>query len=164
MSASMTNGERRELELLTQSPQPAYKGHGNRARSGVQNRLVLDRGWARYLPNSVTAEMVEITEAGRGAFARTSRRGDDGVMVSPKMYFVQDTYTYAGGMVTWWGPDRVGHTTELNEAGVYAEEEARKLERGGGAKAIPVEVARACASMYVLGKRLRDAMKKLGTK
>ncbi len=163
MIAPTTKGERRELELLTQGPQPAYKGHGNRARSGVQNRLVLDRGWARYLPNSVTAERVEITEAGRGAFGRKSGKEDEGVIVSPKMCFLRDTRRTWGNKVVWWGPESAGYTSDLNEAGEYTEEEARDIGRNCNTAAIPVEVVRACSSMHVCDERLRDAMKKLET-
>lgn len=65
----MTKGERRELELLANGPQPAYVGHRNRARSGVQNRLVLTLGFARFLPTATKAETVEITDWGRSALA-----------------------------------------------------------------------------------------------
>ncbi len=75
----MTKGERRELELLEQAPQPAYVGHQNRARSGVQHRLVIVHKWARFLPLGKLEDMlrgdfpehmtVEITDAGRAALA-----------------------------------------------------------------------------------------------
>lgn len=74
----LTKGEKRELELLEHGPQPAYVGHQNRARSGVQGRLV-QRKFARFLPLGDLSEMlagrfsrardIEITKAGRVALA-----------------------------------------------------------------------------------------------
>ncbi len=64
---TMTPGERQELERLAVGPQPAYRGHQNRARAGVQNRLVLRDRFARYLPMATEAETVEITAACREA-------------------------------------------------------------------------------------------------
>ena len=88
----LTKGEAQELGLLAQGPQPAYAGHQNRARSGVQMRLV-QRKLARFLPLGDLTEMlagrfpehetVEITEAGRLSLATTvatpsDRGGSDG--------------------------------------------------------------------------------------
>lgn len=162
MSTSMTKGERRELELLTQGPQPAYRGHGNRGRSGVQNRLVLKHGWARYLPTATAAETVEITESGRAAFGGANGDGSEAKLAKPKMFFLQNTRNYVGNSVLWWCPGGAGYTPELDEAGEFSEEDARKRDGHHGIKAIPVEVARACSSTHVRGERLRDAMVKLG--
>lgn len=62
----MTKGERKELELMAATPQPAYVRHQNRSRSGVQYRL-LYAGLARAIPRATAAETFEITDAGRAA-------------------------------------------------------------------------------------------------
>lgn len=63
----MTKGEREELERLAIAPQPAYVGHGNRSRSGVQMRLALRDKYAEFLPRATAAETVRITDLGRNA-------------------------------------------------------------------------------------------------
>lgn len=41
-----------------------------------------------------------------------------------KLYYIQDCRSIVGNCAVWWGPNRAGYTCNLNEAGVYTEEEA----------------------------------------
>lgn len=76
-------------------------------------------------------------------------------------FHIWDTRSFVGNAVLWWGPNSSGYTTHLDQAGEYEEEEARRIERLRGTdRAVPVEIARACATMQVNADRLRDALGK----
>ncbi len=50
-------------------------------------------------------------------------------------YLVKSTkWTKNDGVETWWGPNRSGYTTYINEAGIYSEEEAKHLQDIHGKK------------------------------
>ena len=42
------------------------------------------------------------------------------------MYVIQDTRQYVGNSVLWWGPESSGYTTNIDEAGRYTLDEAKK--------------------------------------
>lgn len=44
--------------------------------------------------------------------------------VGDGLYYIQDTRGYVGNCVQWWGPERAGYTTRLDEAGKYPKDEA----------------------------------------
>lgn len=52
--AGLSVGELAELALLAGNQQPAYAGHQNRARAGVQHRLIFDRKFARFVHTAET--------------------------------------------------------------------------------------------------------------
>jgi hypothetical protein len=41
-------------------------------------------------------------------------------------YLIQDTRTYVGNCVLWWGPNWRGYTSNVNEAGRYTREQAMR--------------------------------------
>lgn len=58
--------------------------------------------------------------------------------------------------VTWWKPLRAGYTTDLNAAGRYTEEEARKiLGTGSCDTAYPLELVERAAKWVVDPAKLR---------
>lgn len=68
----------------------------------------------------------------------------------PRTYYIQDTRTICGNCAMWWGKDSSGYTCNLDEAGVYDEEEARRIEKIRGTdRLVPVEIARAIAVRHV---------------
>lgn len=44
-----------------------------------------------------------------------------------KYFYIQDTRQYVGNCVLWWCPNSGGYTTQIDEAGLYTEEEANKI-------------------------------------
>jgi hypothetical protein len=44
-----------------------------------------------------------------------------------KKYYIQCTEHYAFDFILWWGKERRGYTYDLNDAGLYSEEEARSI-------------------------------------
>jgi len=44
--------------------------------------------------------------------------------VDDGMYFIQDTRSYVGNCVVWWGKDSRGYTTNISEAGRYTHKQA----------------------------------------
>lgn len=74
-------------------------------------------------------------------------------------YYIQDTRSYCGDSVVWWRPKRQGYTFRLDDAGEYSEREARRIENLRGTdKAIPVDAARAAASLHVVAGDLWKAL------
>lgn len=49
--------------------------------------------------------------------------------MSDRRYYIQDTRTYFGDTILWWGPNGGGYTCKLVEAGLYTEEEAARIFR-----------------------------------
>lgn len=47
--------------------------------------------------------------------------------IHKKEYYVQDSRGYVGNAVSWWGKNRAGYTCDIDEAGIYNEEEAAKI-------------------------------------
>lgn len=45
------------------------------------------------------------------------------------LYLIQDSRSYVGNCVLWWGPNRCGYTTDITEAGLYSKEEAEQQHR-----------------------------------
>lgn len=70
--------------------------------------------------------------------------------MSEGLYYIQDTRSYGGDDVLWWGPDRSGYTYDLDKAGVYTEEEAQKICRlRGTEKMWPKNLVDRCAVRHV---------------
>ena len=44
----------------------------------------------------------------------------------PKQYYMQDTRKYVGNFVLWWRSGGRGYTTDIREAEVWSEDDARK--------------------------------------
>lgn len=64
-------------------------------------------------------------------------------------YYIRDM-TATGDLCLWWRPDRCGYTTDLDQAGVYSEDEANKIARIRGTdKPYPVESVSAVARRVV---------------
>ncbi len=74
-------------------------------------------------------------------------------------YLVKSTkWTKNDGIETWWGPNRSGYTTYINEAGVYSEEEAKYLQDIHGKKvcvAIPYNENMVKKGIMQLEKRIK---------
>jgi hypothetical protein len=71
-------------------------------------------------------------------------------------FFIQDTRSYHGNAVVWWGKDGKGYTSHLDEAWEVDEPTARKMEqRRDTDKAWPADVVRSAASLHVDIQRLR---------
>lgn len=45
------------------------------------------------------------------------------------LYLIQDTRSYVGNCVVWWGPDGRGYTTDVDVAGRYTFDEAMRQHR-----------------------------------
>lgn len=77
-------------------------------------------------------------------------------------FYIQDTRSYSGDAVIWWRPNRKGYTFNIDDAGLYEEEEARSIERVRGTdKAVPQEVAQAAIIRVVDATRLRSELGKV---
>lgn len=53
----------------------------------------------------------------------------DGVVVPTDGCYIQDSRSYVGNCMLFWGPNRSGYTTDIDEAGVYTLEEATRQHR-----------------------------------
>ena len=42
-------------------------------------------------------------------------------------YYIQDSRQYVGNCLLWWCPNHGGYTTQIDEAGLYTEEEMNKI-------------------------------------
>ena len=42
-------------------------------------------------------------------------------------YYIQDTRSYVGNAVVWWGHDNSGYTSYIEKAGLYTEKQAREI-------------------------------------
>lgn len=45
-------------------------------------------------------------------------------MKTPKLYYIQNGYV--GNAICWWRPNGGGYTTDINDAGRYSEEDAKR--------------------------------------
>jgi len=43
------------------------------------------------------------------------------------LFYVQDTRQYVGNCCLWWCPAGKGYTTQINEAGLFTEEECKRM-------------------------------------
>lgn len=48
-------------------------------------------------------------------------------MVSPKFYYIQDARKFVGDSFVWWSKDAHGYCLDLEDAGVFPEEEAKRI-------------------------------------
>lgn len=48
-------------------------------------------------------------------------------MADEQLYYVQDTRSYVGNCVLWWGKDRRGYVCCIDEAGLYTADEVRGM-------------------------------------
>lgn len=70
-------------------------------------------------------------------------------------FYIQDSRSYVGNCVLWWRTGGKGYTTHLDEAGVYEKEAAERICRNRSTEVmIPVDIARAAASLQVDAQRL----------
>lgn len=75
--------------------------------------------------------------------------------MSEQRYYIQDTRSFHGNAVVWWAPEGKGYTSHLDVAGLWTEDEARKIELNRTTdRAIPEDVARGAASLHVDAQRL----------
>jgi hypothetical protein len=44
-----------------------------------------------------------------------------------KLFYIQHTGCFVGNCILFWGPDRGGYTCDLDQAGKYPLEEARRI-------------------------------------
>ena len=83
-------------------------------------------------------------------------------MSDEKDHVIWYTDNYVGDCILWWGPDECGYTTDLDKAGRYTEEHAKRIEkRRGKEKAVPFKIAEAVCTRHVLAGRLRVALIKV---
>ncbi len=78
-----------------------------------------------------------------------------------EMFYILDSRSCVGNCALWWRPKGAGYTTQLEEAGLYTEKEA-KSHRGTDV-AIPESMAKACSVTHVRVERLREALDAAGT-
>ena len=45
-------------------------------------------------------------------------------MKKEEMYYIQDSRSFIGNSVIWWGIDSKGYTTDISKAGKYTKDEA----------------------------------------
>lgn len=65
-------------------------------------------------------------------------------------WLIRDTRGNPDGLVNWWGPNRCGYTTSLDDAGRYTEEDAKWQERSPSTDvAVPLERAMALSVRVV---------------
>jgi len=64
-----------------------------------------------------------------------------------QLYYIQDSRSYTGNCVVWWGKLQRGYTSDLDKAGLYTESEAREICKRETDKAYPKE--------YIEGKTQR---------
>ena len=46
-----------------------------------------------------------------------------------KRFYIQDSRNYVGNSMVWWRRGNVGYTTNIDEAGIYSEEEAIQMHQ-----------------------------------
>ncbi len=84
-------------------------------------------------------------------------------MSAEKDHVVWYTGNYNGDCVIFWGPERSGYVTNLDEAGRYTEEEAKSIEKMRGLeRAVPLKVAEAAACRHVTAPQLHRTLKAMG--
>lgn len=47
-----------------------------------------------------------------------------------ELYYIQDTRQVVGNCALWWKSKRCGYTTDIDEAGLYSQEEAFSIAAG----------------------------------
>jgi len=78
-------------------------------------------------------------------------------------FYILDVRSIVGNCALWWRPNGHGYTCDLNDAGLYDEEEAKKRHRYTDV-AVPEEMARACSQVHVRVERLREMLDQAGIK
>ena len=51
------------------------------------------------------------------------------IKTSEKLYYIQDARSTVGNCVSWWRSNSCGYTIKIDEAGLYSEEEAFRINR-----------------------------------
>jgi len=75
--------------------------------------------------------------------------------MSDTKYYIQDTRSVVGNCALWWRENGAGYTTQLEDAGVYDEEEAMSIQQSRSTdRAVPVEVAKRASVTHVRVERL----------
>lgn len=85
--------------------------------------------------------------------------------MSERLYYIQDTRTYFGDTILWWGPNRGGYTCKLAEAGLYSEEEAERIFhlRGTDVPVLQEDAERAARPTVMVGdlRKVQEAANRL---
>lgn len=91
------------------------------------------------------------------ALARKLCAPNEGAEKAEELYYIQDTRSYVGNCVLWWGPNRKGYVCSLDEAGLYSREDAEAQARSRSTdRAWPKSAVDALAVRHVRGERLRE--------
>lgn len=77
-------------------------------------------------------------------------------------FYILDARSGVGNCALFWRPKGAGYTTQLEEAGLYDEEDARSHRPTD--VAISEEMAAACSVTHVRLERLREALDAAGVK
>jgi hypothetical protein len=75
-------------------------------------------------------------------------------------FYILDTRTLVGNCAMFWAKDKNGYTTELDNAGLYTEEETHGLRDTD--VVIPEAMARAASVTHVRLERLQAALDEAG--
>lgn len=77
-------------------------------------------------------------------------------------FYILDARQIVGNCALWWCPEGKGYTCNLDEAGLYSEEDA-KGHRDTDV-AVPEAMAKACSVTHVRVERLRGSLDQAGIK
>jgi hypothetical protein len=77
-------------------------------------------------------------------------------------FYILDARSIVGNCALFWRPDGAGYTTQLDDAGLYDEADAKSHRETD--VAIPEHMAKACAVTHIRVERLREAMDQAGIK
>jgi len=81
-------------------------------------------------------------------------------MSEGKRFYILDTRQIVGNCALWWCPNGAGYTTQLEEAGLFSEADAKSHRETD--VAVPEEMAKACSVTHVRVDRLRGALDREG--
>jgi|GEM_PF-4956933 len=81
---------------------------------------------------------------------------EEGIKAETEMFYIQDTSATPDGFALWWKPNRCGHTTCLDHAGLYSRAEAHNVQSEQHV-AVPQAEAGNHARRFVLARLLERA-------
>ena len=83
--------------------------------------------------------------------------GTEAAIPHRERYYIQDTRQVVGNCALWWAKESKGYTCELQQAGLFFEEEAREIARNRDTdKAYPESVVRPLILHHVRASALRE--------